>query len=492
MTSEQFKTLCKSCDRILFHSLNPIRIANNWLHVIRPHPIFIQKYYHILFKRNDSIYLFGRLIIYLSKIIFRLLKSIHFNFFNKKISLKKEYEAIFVSNLIDRKFINDENDFYFHDISKELFKNKKSLFIYINQTNQTINILNTKNKQTDKTCFRDYLSIKDEIKISLKLIKEGFIIFFNISSNSIFQKRVNLNASVESVSPSSHFNLRIGYQIHDLVKKTNPNYIFSLYEGFSWERLVFYFSKKANNKIKRIAYQHVFIFNLHHSIQRNLGNLFSPDIILASSNKNKNMLFDSHKIAKDKIFSIGTRRSCFSSKDNTKKKISNIILFLPEGDTLESKSFIEMSIKAAILYPQLIIVIRFHPIIKENIQNKLLKKYNRIPSNWQNSTSELEDDLLRSKYAIYRGSSTIIKAIKYGLLPVFYKIKNELSIDPIEELNWHKQTIYSAEDIGEILKTKNTENKKNLKYIQSKIDYYMKPIDKIELRKFKSLLNKHG
>lgn len=491
MTLEQFKTLCESCDRILFNSLNPTRIANNWLHVIRPHPIFVQKYHHILFKKNDAIYLFSRLIIYSLKILFRLLKSIHFNLLNKKISLKKDYEAIFVSNLIDRKFINDENDFYFHDISNELFKDNKSLFIYINQTNQEINILNTENTQTDKTCFRDYLSIKDEIKISIKLIKEGFLIFFNISSDSIFQKRVNLTASVESISPSSHFNLRIGYQIHELVKKTNPKYIFSLYEGFSWERLVFYFSKKANSKIKRIAYQHVFIFNFHHSIQRNLGEHFSPDIILASSNKNKDILFNSHKIAKDKIFSIGTKRSSFSSTDNVKKKSSNTILFLPEGDTLESKSFIEISIKAAILYPKLIIVIRFHPIIKENIQNKLLKKYNRVPNNWQNSTNKLEDDLLRCKYAIYRGSSTIIKAIKFGVIPVFYKIKNELSIDPIEGLNCYKQTIYYAEDIEEILKTKNNENKKNLNHLQSKVDYYMKPIDKTQLRKFKLSLNKN-
>ena len=52
LTEEQYKYICSSCDKLLTESKDSFRIANDWLHVIRPHPIYFKKYEHIFHTKG--------------------------------------------------------------------------------------------------------------------------------------------------------------------------------------------------------------------------------------------------------------------------------------------------------------------------------------------------------------------------------------------------------------------------------------------------------
>ena len=68
-------------------------------------------------------------------------------------------------------------------------------------------------------------------------------------------------------------------------------------------------------------------------------------------------------------------------------------------------------------------IIRFHPITK---LNQVIRECPNLIQNLPNlelSQLSFEDDLKRSDYAIYRGSTTIIKAIQNGLVPLYYHNK---------------------------------------------------------------------
>ncbi len=75
-----------------------------------------------------------------------------------------------------------------------------------------------------------------------------------------------------------------------------------------------------------------------------------------------------------------------------------------------------------------------------------MPELNHPSKNIELSSLSFEEDLERSHFAIYRGSTTIIKAIQYGLIPLYYERSNEISIDPLYEIQKEKINLKSIED----------------------------------------------
>ena len=56
----QYDEICETCDAIINQNINePNRIANNWLHVIRYHPMFLKNYRPIFEINNSFIFYFS-------------------------------------------------------------------------------------------------------------------------------------------------------------------------------------------------------------------------------------------------------------------------------------------------------------------------------------------------------------------------------------------------------------------------------------------------
>ena len=78
--------------------------------------------------------------------------------------------------------------------------------------------------------------------------------------------------------------------------------------------------------------------------------------------------------------------------------------------------------------------------------------------------------------ALYRGSSTIVKAVEKNLLPVYVPIKNELSIDPLFDIRKLKPQINSPDDFillyDDFKKNKFKHSRKNIDKIKKFCDEY--------------------
>ena len=84
-----------------------------------------------------------------------------------------------------------------------------------------------------------------------------------------------------------------------------------------------------------------------------------------------------------------------------------------------------------------------------------------------------EDDFVKSKYSLYRGSTSIFQSIKFSNIPLYLKTENSINIDPLYNLKVKKE-INSIEDLY-LFTNKRNENKQS-KYLVEKVnEYFEKP-----------------
>ena len=122
---------------------------------------------------------------------------------------------------------------------------------------------------------------------------------------------------------------------------------------------------------------------------------------------------------------------------------------------------------------------------KVSILKKQRPKLKDPPKNLTISKNVFEDDLKRADFAIYRGSTTIIKAIESGLIPIYYHKKGENIIDPLILLNKYKKSIKEPTDIHEVINVNEVENIKNLNMLNLEIKQFFSPLNYEEVLKLK-------
>ena len=93
-------------------------------------------------------------------------------------------------------------------------------------------------------------------------------------------------------------------------------------------------------------------------------------------------------------------------------------------------------------------IIRFHPITKIKQLYKECPELKRDLPNLKLSKDSLENDLKLSDFAIYRGTTTIIRAIQNELIPLYYRRINEISIDPLIDFKKERTHLDSTEDLN--------------------------------------------
>ena len=487
LSEDQYNELCTKCDLILNENIeNPFRVANNWLHIIRNHPITLSKYNYIFSRTNlFKFYLIclGRFCYYVGMSFLRFFK-LKQNHINKFKDLK--FKNIFISHFFGNNHFIKNEDFYYFKLPIYMQRgNTKSLIVYINHRNKILNITNSGNDNLSRYILPKYLSFNEELKITWLLLKDAIKILFR-KNKSITEKKINFQAFVESLSPASHFNYRLANQVEELTKKFQPKNIFTTFEGHPWERLIYFSTKKIRPEINNIAFQHSFVFNKQHAIKRSLGYNYEPDFVFCSGIDGKEKLKNSKSFSNKKIFVIGTERILSRSSEFKPKVKRDSILILPEGDLIECYPLVDLAYKLSNLKPELKFILRFHPIT--DIEKlKKAKTYLKKPSkNIEISKFPISKDFKRCHYAIYRGSTTIIKAIQNGLIPIYYKKKGEMNIDPLDSLFRFKKIISQPEDIFNIINIDEKENIKNQKELVKGVQKFFSPIDYSKINLIKS------
>jgi hypothetical protein len=456
----KFKKICSYSKKFLNKFQDSKFIFSiNILHIIRPHPVFLQNY-EIVFEKNFYL----KIIFIFIKNLLRLIGSVFRTIFTRKYNYKniKKYKYVFFSHLFNESEIKSkiEEDVYFSHICSNLNKSDYCI-IYLNHLRKNYK------SENNKIYLNLSLSFCEEFYIFLKLINSSVkILIKSINEKDSLYKKFCYFAFVNCLSVSTLSNLRIFYQSKEIIKKINPKKVTVTYEGHAFERNIFRAINCINKDIQKVAFHHSIPFKNQFSYTLNFKNGSNPDYILTSGKLSHKKLKKIIKIKKNKILLIGSNRISLKKKLRT-KKIKNKIncLVLPEGIESETEYLLNFCKNYTNRFHNITFTIRLHPILKYKF-NYYKKSYS---TNFQNEKKivfsifqKASQDFIRNEVCLYRGTSLIFDAMKYGLLPYYLTKKNEISFDPvsIEKNNFNK--INNVAKLNDFMK--NYKNNRKLKF----------------------------
>ncbi len=451
-------------DRIDFLNKNIYLLQKNifvnWFFPVKPHPFYLKKYEKL---NKNKISLFFSLFKNFLKILIIFIANI-FKPISRFINMKDtNYEYVFISHHISNKKIFDE-DSYYKDVFKTLKENKiKFLKVYLNhkiKMNKEI-LINEDNYY--------FLEKNSTIGIEITCLIETFKLFLfyiKLKELSVIEKLIIIS---EVFSSDTYSNLRINFQIKNLFKKINFKKLICTFEGFNFEKIIFSQSKSKNINIKNIGIQHASIIKNQNSIYKLQNTNFFPDFIFTSGIYYEK-LFKTKIINNTVVKTIGSNKFNFTNYKNYNKE--NLCLVLPEAILSECNILFNFTLKYLKKYDNLKFIWRLHPLM--NI-NETLKKLsiNNFSSEKIILSSNYDEDFFKSKYCLYRGSTSVIQSIKYSITPLYLDIKKDFNIDPIIDLNLNN-SINSIDDLYN--KTRFENSGINIEKLSFKInEYFEKP-----------------
>ena len=409
---------------------------------------------------------------------FKVFSYLNRVFFSKNNTIgvrNKIFTNVILSHLVSYKNLNFKNDFYFKDIPSYIGKDKV-LVILIDHIN--IDKKKLRNKNLD-----NYIILSKNVGFFNELWFHLSTLIYVIYSGLFHTKLKIIN--VRNIL-SSIDNQRIAFQVKNLLKYNNTKNFFFTFEGNPYEKLVCNEIKKINNRTKLIGYQFSVIRKFQNSIFQKIGDNYLPDHILTIGEYNKRKIKVNFK-KKIEVSNIGMfKNKKFTIKNNIKifKRDKFRILVMPEGIPDELSIFLKFcknNYNKKVLFN-----LRLHPIL---YQNKFSEINFKNIKNLKISKNNILNDFKKNDFILYRGTAAVIDAVNNGLTPIYLSIKNEITVDPIYEIN--KKNIINFEDKLIYYLENSTRNKKiksNLKEIQKFTKYYCK---KPNYNPIKKLLNEH-
>lgn len=386
---------------------------------------------------------------------------------NKYQKNKSHIDAIIISNLVSTN--NIKNDMYFGNLSIELKKKKiKTLSVYRNHT--FIRSKKIKNLlDNNKLLLSKRLNFFNEIKIIFYFINELLLFLFSKKYSSI-KENLNLR-DLFSIIP----NLRLIFQIDELLKIYRPKAILFTYEGHAWERLLVYMCNNYDNKIKSIAYQFSTIKKKQIGFFNKLKKDYNPDYIATSGSIPYDIL--KKKINFSNLIKLGSSK--FTKNYNINNKTIDLLVALDSNEKYFFKVF-NFCQDFANKNQSYRIILRPHPILKND--KKLLSKINKKINNIENikiSNNNLAVDLKKSRYLLYIDSAIGITGLNYGVKPLFFYTKN---VTNIFDSNFPKKNIIKKHS-DLLFSLKNKKKEKITNYFKNYRDNYFEKFHIDNLKK---------
>jgi hypothetical protein len=463
MNKENYKDIYHFSKFILNHKKsNDVYIANDWLSSNKFHLGNIKN-----FQLNKLNY-FDLII----NIIFNLIKIIFifFKFYKKEdYHNYKKKNFLFISHIIDKKKIKNNDDFYFKGFKKYLKKNKISYsFVYLNHKNYN-----------DKSSFQLNNNIKffTKLKNFSLIINEIFqILIFNKFNIHPFITRLKLIETTLSYETLN--NLNIQSKFSEILNIIKPKKVFVTLEGYAYEKLVF---KVANRlSIKTIGYQHTILNSKTNFFL--INKIYNPSKILSSSLICKNIFIKKYNFKTAKIEVLGSHKrpvnftgKNLKSKDNHKD--NHNVLIAPEGIKEEVDFLFNFFLHTAPNLKNYRFIFRIHPLLKFK-KHKYRKFLNN--KNLTISQNSLSNDLKSCKYIVARGSAVLLEGINSNLIPIYVKNKNDLiNLHPFSK----NMFIPTVKNSNEFIKIVNLKDKKIYKDFDIVKRYSLKYFEKYNLEK---------
>ena len=250
----------KFFDKVLLHrGSNQHIVANTYLHILDAHPEFLEKYNPSTKSKKWQSIRFGLVTLH------RVFQSI----FNKEYYCTKEKntnsDILLVSHLTNSQQLLQDSDAYFGDLPNQLLLNDVSSgIILINHAKVS--------RQQVLDGWGDSKIPRFVLGSSLGFLLEVRLYFSQRKSKQKLKfilKDLKMDKTLAKdilhyhLSSGTFDALRVAKQVENIVSRTNAKFIVTTYEGYAWERLVYYYARKVNPNIKCFGYQHAAVLSIN-------------------------------------------------------------------------------------------------------------------------------------------------------------------------------------------------------------------------------------
>jgi len=241
----------------------------------------------------------------------------------------------------------------------------------------------------------------------------------------------------------------------NVVRTWRPKAFLTLYEGYGWEQCIWAGVKEADPACRTVGFQHTVLFKhnleLLHPLTEKLAHA-RPDLVLCSGPRTATLLRGSH--ARSQLVSFGTFRRIPGLEAAHKPDPSKrTVLVLPEGYVGECRLLFNSAMQAARNLPEVRFVFRCHPVLPfEKVRSLLDQDPDRLPNVAVSRRSSITQDFEAASAVLYRGSSSVLYAILYGLKPIYLHQDRSRDVDPLFELTSWKERVCSPEELTETLR----------------------------------------
>lgn len=454
MTEEQYRLLTHTCDQVLLSpESTEERTAIPWLHVLREHPVILSAYEYLFDSTLSVPRTRKSLSALLRAAVIRVKQALWPARSRPQAWPGKlpQADILIVSHLLNPAFIGKGGDFYFGNVPGKLQEKGLTIVIaLINHTDAaaapasvwedgiTRVVLQGGGRKshaiTERMC-RESRSLEREAK----RLAPGLL------------RRVFEGAAREARSPEAAAALSIGEDIAAVAEASNAKSLVITHEGHAWERIAFSAARRLRPGIKCIGYNQACLFPLQHALKRNLFPRFNPDHILTAGRVTKEMLENAPDLSGVRVSVLGSDRGLLHAEAPGRPAAScrtgqPVCLVIPEGILSECGILFEFSRRAALAMPDVSFRWRLHPVLSFDSVFERYPLLRNLPENVFLSSDSLEQDFASSQWALYRGTTAVIKAVLEGLRPVYVQLPGELSIDPLFGLScWRRIAVDPAD-----------------------------------------------
>lgn len=453
MNERQYRQLCEACDQILLSpDSGDATVAIPWLHVIRPHPMFLQHYEGMFSGSSRKAGDAWRRLRSLASRMRSLLASVSStgDWWSASATPAVRADVLFVSHLLNEDQAGGDIDFYFGALPAALAaRGYKVVVVLIDYTGRDASGLAASwaASAVPRVVLHHTLNPSAEWRMIARGRREAQRLRRKARQcRDEFASRLLNRASTEARGGAQLHALRLGEQLHSLVKAMQPRALVTTYEGHAWERLAYARARDASPGIRCIGYQHAGLLNMQHAALRRLGGRYDPDAIACAGAVARDALARNSELRGIAVEAIGSVRSVVPVMAKKNGAAPTTCLVLPEGNLEECRLLFGLSLQCARKDGNLHFIWRLHPNMRFDDLLRQHPEFGRRPGNVVVSTGTLAEDIARCGWTLYRGSTAAIQAATGGAFPVYLSQTGEIPIDTLFELEGVRARVSSADE----------------------------------------------
>lgn len=473
LTEQQYQELCRLCDEILLEpDAAPARLAIPFLHVVREHPVFLEEYEELFGqapgpKNGKELREPENAPARLWRVLHRGLRLIQecsqFRTprWHDSGNLARNVDFLIVSHLVNRGSIGQENDFYYGGLPEELQRRGHSVVVALID-------------QVGAASARAARAWRGPVPRAIIPARQGLLVTLaelgrlarerralQAGANRLspgLRSRILRKAAHRATSVSAVVAALIGESIGRLAGRIQARIVVMTYEGHAWERVAMRSVRRHNAHAVCVGYNHAGVFRLQHAMRRPLAADCNPDRVLVAGERSLRLLAGSPGLRGTPLGVLGSDRGVASAQTDpipafpeSFEGVRPTCLVLPEGIVSECLRLMRFSLRSARSNPGIRFLWRLHPVLDYDHLLGIEPDFGALPDNIEVSERSLDNDIILSQWALYRGTTAVFKAVAGGLRPIYYGAKEELTIDPLFELRGWRKVVGDLDEFNSVI-----------------------------------------